>query len=65
MYEVDWSRKAEQNRFSDDKQFTLLCALVAKTSKFYNFLDFFVIPFYLQSVLAYSANCVENVYNGM
>jgi hypothetical protein len=26
---------------------------------------FFVIPFYLQSVLVHSANCVENVYNGM
>jgi hypothetical protein len=28
-------------------------------------LSFFVIPFYLQSVLVHSANCVKDVYSGM
>jgi hypothetical protein len=26
---------------------------------------FFLIPFYLQSVLVHSANCVKDVYSGM
>jgi hypothetical protein len=44
------------------KQKTPHCLTMANSS---SVVAFFVIPFYLQSVLIHLANCVKNVYNGM